>query len=119
MIDMPEVNYTYYAKLKRVIDGDTAEFDIDLGFNVHTHVSVRFKDFNAPEMHGPNKAAGQAAKAELETLLSGHSVILKTDKLNSQSFARYLALVYVGTADGWKSVAEHMREKGFHVKQGQ
>ena len=119
MSDMPEVNYTYYAKLKRVIDGDTAEFDVDLGFSVHTHVSVRFRDFNAPEMHGPNKAAGQAAKAELETLLTGHTVILKTNKDNSQSFARYLALVYVGTADGWKSVAEHMKSKGFNVKQGQ
>lgn len=119
MINVPEVTYTYYAKLIRVIDGDTAEFDIDLGFSVHSHTTVRFKGFNAPEMHGTNKAQGEAAKFELIQLLSGNSVILKTDKLFSQSFARYLATVYVGTADGWVSVAEHMTAKGFNVKQGQ
>ena len=49
---MPEVNYTYYAKLISVIDGDTADFDIDLGFHVHIHLSVRFKGYNAPEIKG-------------------------------------------------------------------
>lgn len=119
MSDVPEVTYTYNAQVIRVVDGDTAELDVDLGFDVHFRISVRFKSYNAPELHGPNKAAGQAAKEELIQLLTGHSIIIRTDKLYSQSFARYLAEVYVGTADGWVSVAEHMKSKGFNVKQGQ
>lgn len=116
---VPEVNYTYYAKVKRIIDGDTAEFDIDLGFNVHAHVVVRFKGYNAPEIHGPNKAEGQRAKDELGSLLWAEMCIIKTDKLFSQSFARYLATVSVGKPEGWVDVAEHMIGKGFNVKQGQ
>jgi endonuclease YncB( thermonuclease family) len=119
MITVPEVSYTYHATVLRVVDGDTAELDVDLGFDVHFRISVRFKGYNAPELHGPNKAQGQAAKEELTQLLSDHSIIIKTDKLFSQSFARYLATVYAGTADGWVSVAEHMTAKGFNVKQGQ
>lgn len=118
-MEIPEVTYTYYAKLIRVIDGDTAEFDIDLGFSVHSHTTVRFRGYNSPELHGPNKAQGQAAKEELVQLLTGESVIIKTDKLFSQSFARYLATVYVGKPDGWIAVSDHMKAKGFNVKQGQ
>ena len=116
---MAEVNYTYYAKLIRVIDGDTARFDVDLGFHAHIHVDVRFKGYNAPEISGKNKAAGAAAKAELETLLSGETVILTTEKSFQQTFARYLATVKVAKADGWVDVAEHMKSKGFNVKQGE
>ena len=120
MIDqVPEVTYTYNAQVIRVVDGDTAELDVDLGFDVHFRISVRFKGYNSPELHGPNKAAGLAAKDELISLLTGHSIVIKTDKLHSQSFSRYLATVYVGTANGWVSVAEHMKAKGFDVKQGQ
>ena len=115
---MPEVNYTYYAKLIRVIDGDTADFDIDLGFHVHLHISIRFKGYNAPEIKGKNKAAGAAAKAELETLLSGETVILTTEKSFQQTFARYLATVKVAKAGGWVDVAKHMTAKGYNVKRG-
>ena len=117
-LSIPEVVYTYNATVIRIVDGDTAELDVDLGFDVHFRISVRFKGYNAPEMRGPNKANGQAAKDELTQLLTGHSIIIKTDKLHSQSFARYLATVFVGTADGWVSVADHMIAKGFNVKQG-
>jgi endonuclease YncB( thermonuclease family) len=115
---MPEVSYTYYAKLKRVIDGDTCDFDIDLGLHVHVHLTVRFKGFNAPELKGKNKAQAEAAKAELETLLSGETVILTTEKSFQQTFARYLATVSVAKAGGWVDVAEHMIKLGYNVKQG-
>lgn len=116
---MSEVNYTYYARLIRVIDGDTADFDIDLGFHVHCHLSVRFKGYNAPEIKGKNKATAQAAKAELETLLTGETIILTTERAFTQTFARYLATVKVGKPEGWVDVAEHMKSKGFNVKQGE
>lgn len=120
MIDqVPEVTYTYNAQVIRVIDGDTAELDVDLGFRIHFRLTARFAGYNSPEVTGPQKAAGLAAKDELIRLLSGHAIVIKTNKLFSQSFERYVATVYVGTADGWINVADHMRAKGFHVKQGQ
>lgn len=38
---VPAVNYTYAASLIRVIDGDTAELSIDLGFDVNFSCHVR------------------------------------------------------------------------------
>jgi micrococcal nuclease len=114
-MNIPEVAYTYNATVIRVIDGDTAELDVDLGFRIHFRLTARFTGYNSPEVTGPQKAAGLAAKDELIRLLTDHSIVIKTDKLFSQSFERYVATVYVGTADGWVSVAEHMRAKGFDV----
>ena len=115
---MNEVNYTYYARLKRVIDGDTAIFDVDLGFGVHFHADIRLKGYNAPELKGTHRVAGKAAASELETLLTGETVILTTEKSFQQTFARYLAVVKVAKADGWVDVAEHMTKAGYNVKQG-
>jgi len=115
----PEVAYTYPASLVRVIDGDTAVLLIDLGFNVSTTQHVRFLGYNAPELHGRNASKAQAAKAELESLLSGRKLIVKTSKDFIQTFARYLADVWVADQTGWSNVAGWMKSKGYDVKQGE
>ncbi|CAB5237930.1 hypothetical protein UFOVP142_21 [uncultured Caudovirales phage] len=114
----PSVNYTYFAKAIRVIDGDTAVLDVDLGFQVHYACHVRFMHYNAPELHGPNPDAGAKAKGELTLLLEGKSLLIVSNRDFSQTFARYLATVYVLDASQAISVAEHMTRKGFNVKQG-
>ena len=114
----PEVSYTYPAELVRVIDGDTAVLLIDLGFNVSTTQHVRFIGYNAPELHGRNASKAQAARVELENLLAGRKLIVKTSKDFLQTFARYLAEVWVADQTGWSNVAGWMQSKGFDVKQG-
>ena len=116
---IPEVTYTYPAELVRVIDGDTAVLRIDLGFNTSTTQHVRFIGYNAPELHGRNASKAQAAKAELESLLAGRKLIVKTSKDFLQTFARYLADVWVADQTGWSSVAGWMKSKGYDVKQGE
>jgi len=115
----PAVAYTYPATLVRVIDGDTAVLVIDLGFNVSTTQHVRFLGYNAPELHGKNASRAQAAKAELENLLAGRKLIVKTSKDFIQTFARYLAEVWVADQTGWADVARWMQSKGFDVRQGE
>ncbi len=51
--------FTYPATVIRIIDGDTIEMDIDLGFRVRMKTSVRVSGINAPEMP---TAEGQAAR---------------------------------------------------------
>lgn len=119
MTEIPVVTYTYAAKLDRVIDGDTAVLLIDLGFNCSTTQHVRFKGYNAPELHGPNATKAHQAKAELQGLLAGRKLIVKTTKAFAQTFARYLADVYFITDTGVYAVAEDMINKGYHVEQGQ
>ena len=41
--------YTYKIKLDRVIDGDTIDAHIDLGFDVSVKKRIRFKGINTPE----------------------------------------------------------------------
>ena len=41
--------YIYNIKLDRVVDGDTIDVNIDLGFDVWVKKRVRFSGVNAPE----------------------------------------------------------------------
>ena len=40
--------YEYKAKLKRVLDGDTIDCDIDMGFDIHKKVRVRLSGIDSP-----------------------------------------------------------------------
>ena len=62
--------YTYNIKLDRVIDGDTIDANIDLGFDVWVKKRVRFSGVNTPESRTRDleeKARGLAAKIKLES----------------------------------------------------
>lgn len=60
--------YVYNAELIRVIDGDTVDAKIDLGFDTWKKVRIRFHGINAPESRTRDleeKERGLAAKARL------------------------------------------------------
>lgn len=59
--------WTYPATVIRVIDGDTIRLDLDLGLRIWRTDNCRIAGINTPEM---NTAAGKAAKAYAETLLT-------------------------------------------------
>ena len=61
--------YEYKAKLLRVIDGDTIDCVIDLGFNVRLKERIRFKGIDTPEIRTKDleeKELGFAAKKRVE-----------------------------------------------------
>ena len=74
--------YEYRCKVLKVIDGDTVDVDIDLGFGVVlTDERVRIMGIDTPESRTSDKVEdlfGEAAKARVKELLSG-DVILKTE----------------------------------------
>lgn len=41
--------YEYNAKVDRVVDGDTVDFIVDLGFNINIKIRTRFNGVNTPE----------------------------------------------------------------------
>ena len=73
--------FEYRVKIKRVVDGDTVDVDIDLGFGVWlTNERVRLYGVDTPESRTSDKVEklfGLAAKARLKELL-GKETILKT-----------------------------------------
>ena len=73
--------YEYRVKIRRVVDGDTVDVDIDLGFNVWLrNERVRIMGIDTPESRTRDlveKLFGKAAAARLKELL-GETGILKT-----------------------------------------
>ena len=43
------LTYTYKAKIERVVDGDTVDALVDLGFDTWKKVRIRMMGLNAPE----------------------------------------------------------------------
>lgn len=90
----------------------TIEVDIDLGLYAHLRAALRLRDVDTPEMVGPERARGQAAKEYLATLIPVGSVVrVQTFKRpNSerftQTFDRFVAEVWM--SDG-RSVSSAMR----------
>ena len=93
--------FTYAAKLIEVIDGDTVDLLIDLGFGVHVKERCRLYGIDAPEM--PTEA-GKAAKAYLESLIKAATgeLFVATRKMTrkpkekTDKYGRYLAVLYDG-----------------------
>ena len=94
--------YTYNIKLLKVVDGDTIDAKIDLGFDVSVKKRVRFLGVNAPESRTRDlkeKARGLAAKDRVKQLLEG----TKTIQLKSHGVGKYgrcLGELHIDIVDG-------------------
>ncbi len=90
--------YDYMATLVRVIDGDTVDCDIDLGFGVWLkNQRVRLYGINTPETRTRDlkeKEAGLAAKARLIELLP-EKFVLTSVKDKKGKFGRILGIINV------------------------
>ena len=90
--------YVYNAKLDRVIDGDTIDAMIDLGFDTWVFKRIRLLGIDAPEVRTRDlieKEAGFKTKARLEALLGpqGSLFILRSEGLDK--YGRSLGVIYV------------------------
>ena len=94
--------YTYNIKLDKVIDGDTIDAIIDLGFNVSIKKRVRFSGVNTPECRTKDleeKARGLAAKDRVKQLLEGSKTIQLTS-YGVGKFGRCLGEIHIDVVDG-------------------
>jgi|TARA_B100001778_G_scaffold14143_1_gene10927 micrococcal nuclease len=88
--------FKYNAKVERVVDGDTVDAMVDLGFSTHKKVRIRMMGINAPESRTRNleeKAKGLAAKIRLEELLDEGNFILESHGVGK--FGRCLGTLHV------------------------
>jgi micrococcal nuclease len=81
-------NNKYYGQVVRVIDGDTFEILVELGFKVTQKFTVRLDGIDTPEK---NTEEGKSAKEYVKNLIEGKSVIL-TDA-GSEKYGRARAKV--------------------------
>lgn len=84
--------WNYRINNYRVIDGDTIEATIDLGFNTFRKEKLRLARINAPEIRTDS---GQVSKSHLSEILDGKSIRIQTIKDKEDKYGRYIAEVWV------------------------
>jgi len=93
--------YEYFVKeVKNVVDGDTIDVIIDLGFDILFASRVRLARIDTPESRTTDKAEkalGIEAKEYLKKhLKDAKSVVIRTEKMDSsEKYGRILGWVYV------------------------
>ena len=93
--------YEYRCKVTRVVDGDTVDVDIDLGFGVWLHKErVRIYGIDTPESRTRDleeKKYGLAAKEFVKQFVKGgKNIVLRTQKYDAKGkFGRILGDIVV------------------------
>ena len=109
--------YEYHVKkVNNVVDGDTIDVDIDLGFDISFSSRVRLAGIDTPESRTTNKAEkvlGLEAKEYVKSKIKDAKVVvIKTEKMDSsEKYGRILGWLFL---DGSKvSVNEQMIADGY------
>lgn len=109
--------YEYRVKkVLRVVDGDTIDVDIDLGFNVSYTQRVRLAGIDTPESRTTDlkeKALGLEVKEYLKHCLEGaEDIIIQTEKPDSsEKYGRILGWLFIN--DDEISLNEKMINEGY------
>jgi micrococcal nuclease len=113
------VNLMYEYRVKKVtgvVDGDTIDVDIDLGFNISYSQRVRLAGIDTPESRTTDKkekVLGLEVKQRLKDILASASiVVIRTQKPDStEKYGRVLGWLFVDGAE--KSVNEALIADGY------
>lgn len=114
--------YEYECLIRRIVDGDTVDVDIDLGFDTWLHNQrIRLSNIDAPEVRTRDleeKAAGLESSAFVESLLPvGSKQILLSREYQAErgKYGRIIGTfrVYDAPADNWTTLSELMIKEGF------
>lgn len=108
--------YEYRCKLRKVVDGDTVDIDIDLGFGVWLKDErVRLYGVDTPESRTRDleeKKYGLAAKEYVENFLNDEWLTLKTKEYDSKGkFGRILGELWRTSSYADKSLNDYLVEK--------
>jgi len=110
--------YTYrIKKITSIIDGDTIECDIDLGFDISLNQKIRLAGIDTPESRTKDlveKKWGLEAKEFLKTKLQENrgQIIIKTEKPDStEKFGRILGWLFL--SESTESINEIMINEGY------
>jgi len=103
-------------KVLRVVDGDTIDVDIDLGFNVSYTQRVRLAGIDTPESRTTDlkeKALGLEVKEYLKHLLEdAEDIVIQTEKPDSsEKYGRILGWLFINDED--TSLNEKMINEGY------
>ena len=93
----PEFLFWYVWTNERVIDGDTVEGLVDLGFRVYWRTRLRLYGVDTPEMNDADPAMREkalAAKDYVIRSLAGSRVVVNTHMDRADKYGRWLAVIH-------------------------
>ena len=109
--------YVYRIKsITKVVDGDTIDANIDLGFDISLTKRIRLAGIDTPESRTRNleeKALGLESKEWLKKALEGaKDILIKTELPDStEKYGRILGWLYIN--DEQTSLNEQMIQQGY------
>lgn len=91
----------YKAKLIKVVDGDTQDFKVKLGFNIYTEIRVRILELDTPEIRGKEKELGLVYRRAAKSILSKGdiTIVLPSKGRQRGKYGRWLVDIYAGCRD--------------------
>lgn len=98
--------YEYYTKIDKIVDGDTVDVFIDLGFSVWHKERIRLAGIDTAEKNTP---LGKALKTFLITNLEGKTIKLQVSK--PDKYGRYLGKIFLGK-DSTVSINDQLIKNG-------
>jgi len=85
--------YYYKGLVTYVVDGDTYDILVSLGFDQYSLIRFRLFYYNTPEVRGEEREEGLRVKQKVVDMMEGKEVIIRSVKKGS--FSRYLAEIWV------------------------
>jgi micrococcal nuclease len=108
--------FDYKCKVKRIVDGDTLDAYIDLGFDVWVTKRIRFMGIDTPESRTRDKVEkryGKGAKHRLVEILEANSSVFTLKSHGTGKFGRVLGELFVDAFEC--SVNDQMITEGHAV----
>lgn len=110
----------YEVKVLKIVDGDTVDVDIDLGFGITLRDErVRIMGIDTPESRTSNKVEkvfGLASKDRLKELLGKDAILITTENKHGEDMKGKFGRVLGDFKVGDKRVTEILIEEGHAVK---
>ena len=108
--------YYYKATVNGVVDGDTLDLTIDLGFIIHWKSNCRLAGINAPELSAKEESirlkANESKQYVVDAVKVGSQVLIKSKALDK--YGRPIVDVYYGK-DYAQCLNKEMLDKGLAV----
>lgn len=103
--------------MTRVIDGDTIDATIYLGFDVTIHKRIRLHGINTPETRTRDpeeKIKGLAAKKRLQQIVDNQEGVLYLKSMDKGKYGRCIGVLFEGDFD-YMSINDMLVEEGHAV----
>lgn len=110
--------YTYSAKVIKVVDGDTIDALVDLGFDTWKKIRIRLNGINSPESRTRDleeKARGLAAKKRLQEILKENKNEFILVSHGVGKYGRCLGELFISQGDTF-SVNDQLITEGHAVE---